>query len=173
MIQTLFLVDFNVLVPDPGLIFWTALIFIIVYFLLAKFALKPIQAALKQREDDIQSSLDEAKKAREAMQNLKAENEALLRQAQEERAAILKEAKETKESIISQAKEEAGKEAKRIVENAKVEIENKRLEVLTSVKNDLGLMAIEIAEQLTREQLKGKSNQEKLVNNLIDEIKFN
>ncbi len=173
MIQTIYLVEFPILLPDPGLIFWTLLIFVIVYFFLARFALKPIQTALKKREDDIQASLDEAKKAREEMANLKAENEELLRQAQEERAAILREAKETKESIIGEARDKAKEEAQRIVASAKEEIENKRMEVLTNVKNQLGMMAIDIAEKLTRNELKGKSEQESLVNTLVDEIKFN
>lgn len=173
MITTVFLADFPILLPDPGLIFWTALIFIAVYFFLSRVALRPIQNALKKREDDIQASLDEAKRAREEMANLKSENEALLRQAQEERAAILREAKETKESIISEARDRAKEEAQRIVTSAKEEIENKRMEVLVSVKNELGMMAIDIAEKLTRIELKGNKEQEKLVNTLVDEIKFN
>jgi F-type H+-transporting ATPase subunit b len=173
MVTTVFLADFPILLPDPGLIFWTSLIFILVYFFLGRVALRPIQSALKKREDDIQASLDEAKKAREEMSNLKAENEELLRQAQEERAAILKEAKATKESIISEARDKAKEEAQRIVTSAKEEIEHKRMEVLTSVKNELGLMAINIAETLTRTELKGKKEQETLVNTLVDEIKFN
>lgn len=173
MVSTVFLSGFPILLPDPGLIFWTALIFILVYFVLSRFALRPIQNALKKREDDIQASLDEAKKAREEMANLKAENEELLRQAQEERAAILKEAKETKEAIIAEAKERGEEVERRIVANAKEEVENMRMEILTAVKNQLGLMAIDIAEKLTRSELKGKKEQETLVNTLVDEIKFN
>lgn len=173
MVSSVFLNGFPILLPDPGLIFWTSLIFIAVYFFLGRVAMGPIQKALKKREDDIQASLDEAKKAREEMSNLKAENEELLRLAQEERTTILREAKETKEAIISEAKERAKEEAQRIVTSAKEEIENKRKEVLTSVKNQLGLLAIDIAEKLTKNELKGNKEQESLVNTLVDEIKFN
>jgi F-type H+-transporting ATPase subunit b len=173
MVSTVFLSSFPILLPDPGLIFWTFLIFVIVYYILGRFAFRPIQNALKKREDDIQASLDQAKKAREEMANLKAENEELLRQAQEERAAILREAKETKDSIIAEARDKAKQEAQRIVTSAKEEIEHKRMEVLTSVKNELGLLALEVAEKLTRNELKGKKEQETLVNTLVDEIKFN
>lgn len=173
MIQTLFLVDFSVLVPDPGLIFWTSLVFIVVYFFLGRVAIKPIQQALKERENSIQDSLDEAKKAREEMKSLKAENEALIKQAQEERTQILREAKEMKDNIIAEAKDKAKEEAKRIVTSAKEDLENKRLEMMTTVKNQLGLMAVEIAEKLTRKEIAGKSENEKLVNTLVDEIKLN
>ncbi len=173
MVQTIYLIDFPIFLPDPGLIFWTLLVFLLVYFFLARVALRPIQNALKKREEDIQASLDAAKRAREEMANLKAENEELLRQAQEERAAILREAKETKEAIIAEAKKNGEEVEARIVENAKEAAENMRKEILTSVKNQLGIMAIDIAEKLTRQELKGKSEQESLVNTLVDEIKFN
>ncbi|HCK21679.1 MAG TPA: F0F1 ATP synthase subunit B, partial [Bacteroidetes bacterium] len=53
--------------PDPGLFIWTVLIFLVVLFILWKFAFGPIANALSDREKGIQASLDEAKKAREAM----------------------------------------------------------------------------------------------------------
>ena len=83
------LLDFSPIKPDLGLLLWTTLIFSLFWFLISKAAFKPITNALKSREDDIQSALDEAKKAREEMAKMKAENEALLAQAREERAQIL------------------------------------------------------------------------------------
>ena len=87
-----FLADLDVIKPDPGLILWTTVVFLLIYFVLGKLAFKPIQNALKEREGNIQEALDEAKKAREAMSSLKSENEALLKEAQEERSKLLKEA---------------------------------------------------------------------------------
>lgn len=55
----LFLADFNVLKPEPGLLFWSLLIFTIFWWLMSRFAFKPIGEALKQRETDIQNALDE------------------------------------------------------------------------------------------------------------------
>ncbi|MEI4920525.1 hypothetical protein Q8G81_33735, partial [Klebsiella pneumoniae] len=86
--------------------------------LMSRFAFNPIAESLKKREMDIQNSLDEAKKAREEMANLQAENEKLLAQAREERSQILKEAKEAKDEIIAEAKERANTEYKRKVESA-------------------------------------------------------
>ena len=67
MSNVLFLADFSVIKPDPGLIFWTTLIFLLVWVLLGRMAFGPIQSALKKRENDIQSALDEAKKARDEL----------------------------------------------------------------------------------------------------------
>ncbi|MFN7115583.1 MAG: F0F1 ATP synthase subunit B [Saprospiraceae bacterium] len=169
----LFLADFSVMKPEPGLLLWTIVIFALFWFMMARFAFKPIQAALKQRESDIQNSLDEAKRAKEEMSNLKAENEKLLRQAQEERMKILKEANEAKESIIAEAKEKAKAEAQKIVANAKQEIEHQRMAAITDVKNQIGTIAIDIAEKLLRKELQNNQEQERLVNSLVDNMKLN
>jgi F-type H+-transporting ATPase subunit b len=167
------LADFSVIKPDPGLIFWTSLIFIVLWFVLGRMAFRPIQDALKQREEDIQGALDEAKRAREEMANLNAENERLLTEAREERAKILKEAKEAKNAMITDAKDQAKAEASKIVANAKQEIENQKQAAMTDLKNQLGQMAIEIAEKVLRKQLAGDKEQESFVNSLVDEIKLN
>lgn len=169
----IFLADFTVMKPDPGLLVWTLLIFVLFWALMARFAFKPIQNALKQREDDIQKSLDEAKKAREEMANLKAENEQLLKQAQEERMKILKEANEAKEAIINESKNKAKEEAQKIVANAKEQIEHQRMAAITDIKNQVGKMSLEIAEKVIRKQLESNQEQERFVNTLVEEMKLN
>lgn len=173
MMDLLFLADFSVIKPDPGLILWTSVVFLLVWGILAKFAFRPIQEALKKREYDIQNALDEAKRAREEIAGMKAENEELLAQAREERANILKEAKAHKESILNEAKGQAKKEAQKIVANAKRDIENQRMAVVTELKNQLGIMALEIAEKVIRKELKGVKEHEQYVNKLVDEIEMN
>lgn len=170
---TLLLVDFSVIKPDPGLIFWTLIVFVLVWTMLAKLAFKPMQEALKQRENDIQSALDQAKLAREEMANLKAENQELLRQAQEERTKILKEAKEAKDAIIAEAREKAQGDARKIVDNAKESIENQSRAAMIELQNQVGILSVDIAEKLLRRELDDKSKQEAFVNSLIKDIKMN
>ena len=171
--MTLLLADLTVIKPDPGLILWTSIVFLTVYFLLSRFAFRPIQDALKKRERDIQHSLDEAKRAREDMAQLKAGNEELLKRAQEERGKILREAKEAKEMIINEAHDKAKAEARKIVASAKTDIENMRNEAIIDLKNQLGTIAIDIARNILRDELKDPKAQEKFVNEMIDEIKLN
>ncbi len=168
-----FLADFSVIKPEPGLLIWTTIIFGLFWFLMSIFAFKPIGQALKQRELDIQSALDEAKKARQEMSELQAENEKLLAQAREERSAILKEAKEAKEEIISEAKERAGAEYRRKVESAIQDIENQKQAALVALKNQSGQMAVEIAEKLLRRELANKSEQEAYAKSLAESINLN
>lgn len=169
----IFLADFSVIKPDFGLLFWTAVIFLLFWFLIGKAAFKPIAEALKKREDDIQNSLDEAKRARQEMSNLKAENEELLAQAREERSKILKEAKEVRDNIIAEAKEKANDEAQKIVAQAKEQIENQKQAAMTELKNQVGGMALSIAEKVIRKELAGNAEQETFVNSLVNEIKLN
>ena len=105
----------QLLTPGFGLILWTLLAFIIVFFILKKFAWKPILESMNKREKGIADSLATAEKVREEMAQLKSENEALLVKAREERAIMLREAKETKEKIISEAKEQAKEETNKIM----------------------------------------------------------
>jgi F-type H+-transporting ATPase subunit b len=168
-----FLADFSVIKPDPGLLIWTTIIFGIFWFLMSRFAFKPIGESLKKREVDIQNSLDEAKRAREEMSNVKAENEKLLVQAREERLAILKEAKEAKDEIIAEAKERAHVEYKRKVESAIQDIENQKMAAMVTLKNQAGQMAIEIAEKLLRKELANKADQDAYAKSLAESIHLN
>lgn len=167
------LADFSPIKPDPGIIIWASLVFLLVYFVLYRMAFKPISEALKERNDDIQKALDQARLAREEMTNLQAKNEELLRQAQEERSKILREAQQMKDGIIVEAKETARNEATRIVQNAKESIDNLRMAAVVDLKNQAGAMAIEIAEKVLKENLKGQSEQESFVKKLVEDASLN
>lgn len=169
----IFLLDFSPIKPDIGLLLWSSVIFILFWVIMGKMAFGPIKEALKKRESDIQDALDEAKKAREEMSNLKAQNEQVLAEAREERSKILKEAKEMRDSMIREAKDKAKDEAQKIVTSAKNEIENLKSAALIDLKNQSGMMALEIAEKIIKKQLAGDSEQEKFANSLIDDIKLN
>lgn len=159
--------------PGLGLIFWMTLSFAILVIILAKYAWKPITKALSEREDLIQDSLDEAKKARKEMEKLKFDNEQLLNEAKDERDKILRDARHAGDKIIEKAKEKANKEANRIVESATERIENEKIAAMTDLKNQLGALSIEIAEKILSQELSKDKKQKKYIQKLLDEIKFN
>lgn len=167
------LADFNVIKPDFGLLFWTTVIFALFWFIIGKFAFKPIAEALREREHDIQGALDEAKKTREEMAKMRADNDRLLAEAREEKTKILNEAKHIKNEIIAEARNKAKDEANKIVTSAKIEIENQKKAAIVEVKNELGSMALTIAEQVMRKELKNSGEHQNFVNKLVDDIKFN
>ncbi len=163
----------NLLIPDLGLIIWNLLAFLLVLYILAKFAWKPILKSLKERETGIADALATAEKVKLEMTQLKSENEALLAKAREERAQMLKEAKDTKEKIISDAKEAAKTEANRILVDAQASIEQQKNAALTEVKNQVGNLVIEVAEKILRRELANKAEQENYIKQLANEVKLN
>jgi F-type H+-transporting ATPase subunit b len=163
----------ELLTPSFGLIFWTLLAFIIVFFILKKFAWKPILKALNDREKGIADSLETADRVRTEMSQLKSENEELLAQAREERAVMLKEARDIKDRIVNDAKEQAKVEASKIMADTQQAIEQQKMAAMTDVKNQVGKMVIEIAEKILRKELAGKEAQEAHIKELVDEVKLN
>ncbi|MBL7697648.1 MAG: F0F1 ATP synthase subunit B [Chitinophagaceae bacterium] len=163
----------DLLIPSFGLIIWTLLAFLIVFFILKKFAWKPILNSLKERENGIAESLSTAERVKAEMAQLKSENEALLAKAREERGQILKEARDTKDKIINEAKEQAKLEANKIVSDAQAAIQQQKMAALTDVKNQVGQLVIEVSEKILRRELGNKAEQENYVRQLTNEVKLN
>lgn len=163
----------EVIMPKLGLFVWALVIFLIVFFLLKKFAWKPILDALKAREESIENSLQEAQKARDEMSNLKAENEKILREARAEREIILKEARDMKDAIVNEARTEAKEEADRMISNAREEIMSEKMRAITEIKNQVGMLSLEVAEKLLRRELQNKDEQQKVVDQLVEDLKLN
>lgn len=160
----------DLLLPGIGLLAWTLLAFLIVFFILKKFAWGIIIKSLSEREQGIADSLASAQQVKAEMAQLKSENEALMAQAREERAQMLKEAKETKDKMISEAKDQAKSEAAKIIADAQAAIQTQKMAALTDVKNQIGNMVIEITEKVIRRQLENKAEQEKYIQTMAGEL---
>lgn len=163
----------ELLLPHLGLIIWTLIAFLIVFFILKKFAWKPILAGLNEREAGIANSIATAERVKLEMAQLKNENEALLAQAREERGAMLKEAKEIKDKIINDAKDDAKIQASKIIADAHASIENQKMAAITDLKNQLGNMVVEVSEKVLRRELSNKTEQEKYIRELTSDVKLN
>jgi F-type H+-transporting ATPase subunit b len=163
----------DLITPDIGLLFWMLISFSIVLVILKKFAWKPILGALKEREDSIENSLSEARKAREEMALLKRQNEDLLKEAQHERDNMLKEARDTKSSIISEAKNKAKEEADKVLQQAREEITSEKKAAIDEIKSQVASLSIEIAERILKTELGEDKKQKVLIDNLLEEIKLN
>jgi F-type H+-transporting ATPase subunit b len=163
----------DLVLPGEGLLFWTTLVFLILLFLLKKFAWKPIIGAIEQRESNIQKALDTAKEAQQKMLELTSQNEALLKEARFERDAILKEAKEAKNTIIAEAKDIASIESAKILSEAREQIGIEKSKAITELKNQVAVLSIEIAEKILKGELSDKGKQETLVNNLMQDLTLN
>ena len=163
----------DLLLPHLGLIVWTVIAFLLVLFILKKYAWKPILKGLKDREANIAGSIATAEKVKQQMAELKSENEALLIAAREERAVMLREAKEIKDKIINEAKEDAKVHAAKIITEAQASISNQKMAALTDIKNQVGVLVIEVCEKILRRELDNKAEQESYIRELANEVKLN
>lgn len=163
----------DLVTPDPGLFIWTVVVFLIVLWVLNKYAFGPIKAALNKREEGISEALNQAQKAREEMSHMKADNERILNEAREERSKMLREAKDAKDQIIIEAREKANLEYNRIVNEAKQAINNQKMAALIEIKNNVGNMVLEVSEKILRRELDNKADQENYIKQLVDDIKVN
>ena len=159
--------------PGIGLVFWMTLSFLIVLFLLKKFAWKPILASLKEREESIEEALNSAESAREQMANIKAENDKILAQAKIERDGILKDAKEVKDQIIGDAKKAAIIEASKLIDNARAEIISEKEKVISEIKAQMAILSVNIAEKIIKTELSSENKKEDLINSYVKDIKLN
>jgi F-type H+-transporting ATPase subunit b len=163
----------ELLLPKLGLILWTLIAFGIVFFILAKYAWKPILKSLDQREKNISDSILSAENVKKEMAALKSENEALLAKAREERSQMLREAKETKDKIIAEAKEQARKETNKIVADAQGVINQQKMAAITDLKNQVGNLVLEVSEKVLRRELSDKKEQEKYIEELTQNVELN
>jgi len=163
----------SLLTPHLGFFVWTLIAFIVLFFLLKKFAWKPILKSLGEREAKIADAITTAEKVKAEMALMKSENEVLLAKAREERALMLKEARETKDKIIHEAKDQAKVEANKIIAEAQFAINTQKMAAITEVKNHLGKLVIEVSEKVLRKELGNKDAQEAHIQGLVDDVKLN
>ena len=150
----------DLVTPDIGLIFWTTVSFAILYFILAKFAWKPILGAVNEREKSIKDALSAAEMAKEEMASLKADNEKILNEAKLQRESLLKEAREIRSRIIADAESEATEKANRLIESAKTAIENEKSAAMKELNNTVVDLSLNIAEKLLSKELDNKEKQQ-------------
>jgi F-type H+-transporting ATPase subunit b len=163
----------KLLLPEFGLLIWTLLAFLVVFFILKKYAWPAIVKGLADREKSIADSLSTAEKVKLEMLQLKSDNEALLVKAREERASLIKDAKEVSDKMIAEAKDKARAEYDRIVADAQATINQQKMAAITDLKNQVGNLVIEVAEKVLRRELGNKAEQEKYIQELAGEVKLN
>lgn len=163
----------KLLTPEFGLIIWTLVAFLLVFFILAKYAWPAILKGLKERELSIAESLETAQRVRAEMAELKSENEELLAKAREERGIMLKEAREIREKMISDAKEQAKSEANKIISEAQQAINVQKMAAMIDVKNQVGKMVLEVTEKVLRKELSSTASQEEHIKSLVEDVKLN
>jgi len=163
----------DLVTPQIGLLFWTVLIFLILVFLLAKFAWKPILNMVEERTKNIEDALNSAENAKKEMAGLKAENEQIMKEARAERDKIVREAREMKDKIIEESKETAKAEADKILAQARKLIDDEKRAAMNELKDQVASLSIEIAEKILTKELSDKKKQAELIDDILNQSSLN
>jgi F-type H+-transporting ATPase subunit b len=163
----------DLVTPGLGLVFWTVITFLVLLFILRKFAWSPILGAVSEREEGIKNALASAENARREMENLQADNERILKEARAERETMLKEARDIKNKMIADAKDEAQTQANNIIKQAQAAIESEKKAAMAELKSQVANLSIEIAEKVVKAELSNKDKQMTLVESMLGDAKLN
>ena len=163
----------DLVTPQIGLLFWTVLIFLVLVFLLAKFAWKPILKMVEERTKNIEDALNSAENAKKEMAGLKAEHEQIMKEARAERDKIVREAREMKDKIIEESKETAKAEADKILAQARKLIDDEKRAAMNELKDQVASLSIEIAEKILTKELSDKKKQAELIDDILQQSNLN
>ena len=160
----------SLLTPDSGLLFWMLISFGIVVFVLAKFGFPIILKMVEERKEFIEDALLKAEKARTELDSVKAEAELILDKARKEHQQIMNEASQLREVLIQEAKTKAIGEADKIIENARLQIQNEKDDAIRDIRKQVAALSVDIAEKVLRSKLDKKEEQLGMIQRLIDEM---
>ena len=160
----------DLLIPSTGLLFWMSLTFFVVLFILWKFGFPVITTMVKERQAFINDSQRKAHEANERLANIQKEGESILQEAREKQTQILKEAAETRDAIVEQAQEKARQEGARLLEDARVAIEQEKKAAIADIRKQVATLSVEIAEKVLRANLKDDASQMALIDRMLDDV---
>lgn len=156
-----------------GLFVILTVLLLVLIGLMVKFAWKPILNSLEERETGIESALASAENARKEMQNLQADNAALVKEARAERDAIMKDAREIRDNMIAEAKEDAKEVTSKLIESAQASIQQEKQAALAEIKKSVAELSIGIAESVIKKELSNKADQLELVEGILKDVTLN
>jgi F-type H+-transporting ATPase subunit b len=159
-----------ILTPDCGLFFWMLIAFLVVFVLLAKFGFPVITGMVEERKNFIDESLRKAHEAQERLANIEKEGESILQEAREKQAQILKEAAETRDAIVEKAQEKARAEGARLLDDAKIAIEQEKKAAIADIRAQVATLSVEIAEKVLKQNLKDDKSQMDLIDRMLDDV---
>jgi F-type H+-transporting ATPase subunit b len=160
----------DLMIPDSGLLFWMTIIFAIVFFILAKFGFPIITGMVEKRTKRINDSLEAARIAEEALANLKQEQERLVTETRAEQAKLMQEAAAERDRMIVQAQEQARAEAQKIMDDARIRINEEKEAAMKEVRNEVAKVSLAIAEKVVRKELSSDQSQKQLIDSLVDKL---
>lgn len=159
--------------PEIGLVIWMFVAFLVLFIVLWKFGWPIIIKQMESRADLIDKGVEYAQNAKEQLDNARQEAQKYITEAQKQQAEMLRDTAKMKSELIEEARKQASEEAQKVMDAAKLSIEQSRKEAELQFRNEVSKFSIEIAEKMMRKQMSDSKSQSELVNKLLDEIEKN
>jgi len=159
----------DLLQPEPGLIFWTAVTFTLVLGILWRFAWGPILGALEAREEAIRKTIDDAEQLQSEAKTLLEQHEAKLAEARAEGNRLLDEARQAGDRLKADVMDRARTEAEQVVARARRQLELETDRALETIRNEAASLAIKAAEKVIQRSLT-EDDHHRLAQQAVDEI---
>ncbi|MDQ3991750.1 MAG: F0F1 ATP synthase subunit B [Actinomycetota bacterium] len=159
----------DLVLPDPAELLWGFIAFVVLFVVMAKFALPALGKAMAGRTEKIQGDLDKAEQAREDAQAVLARYEAQLQDARTEAGRIIDEARRTADSLRADMMARAEEEARQVVARAQDEIRAERARAVDELRRSVGTISVDLASRVIGESLNAKRHG-RLVDEFIDQL---
>ncbi len=155
----------------PGLMIWTVVFFLIVFFVLKRYAFGAIQKLIDERREQIRRSIEEADNARDEARKLLEEHRQLIGQARSDAEGILAEARKTRESMELRMREETETERQRRLEETRKEIAAETARALEQIRNEVADLTLEATARVVGRTLDADRDRE-LISEAIGALDF-
>ena len=159
--------------PDIGLLFWMTTCFILLLFLMKKFAWGPILKALNEREQSIQAALDEAEVARKEISEATSKVTQILEEGRAEKETLIKAAKEELLEYKAEQKDKINTQIESQLQSAREEIIQQKRAAVDELKNKVAELSITIAEKIIKKELENEQQQNQLIKDSIENLDLN
>jgi len=144
--------------PDPGLFIWTILTFLVLLFLLAKFAWGPLLKALEERQETIRKSLDDADQARQELERLHQESAQIIAEARGEAQSIVANSRAAADTVREDLKQKAKEEAEALVRGAQRQIQLETARAIQQIRHEVVDLSLAVASKLIKKNLTQEDN---------------
>jgi F-type H+-transporting ATPase subunit b len=156
----------NLLSPNTGLMFWTLIIFVVLLFILARFAFKPLTAAVEAREQRLEAAIKEAEENRQKASQLLADQTKALDAARAEAQRVIAEGRVTGEKLRNEMLEQTKHQQHELLERARAEIDTERKRAIADLRREAVELALAGASKVIERNLDDQTNR-KLVESFL------
>lgn len=168
-IPAFFLLEGGLLDPHIGTIFWVFVTFLLLVFILQRFAWKPIIRALEERQAKIEDSFKKAEESNREAARIMAQFDQIVAEATEKADVIVKSARDSAEKIKAETLHRTKMEADKLIESAKAEIDQQRNSMVLELRQEMVGIIISVAGKVIETNLNDEKNRT-LVNNAIQNL---